>query len=221
MSVLQTISSYSKTKVKLLSDASQLLTGLGMAKLKINMKISEFVKQRVVFLGRVFNGHTKRTKKEFMQRTLHLVKPYYLHSLYVFLGLAGHFRNLKDFATKARGLTALTQREVSFCWCEDCKKVYQALITIIYLDPVLKIPYFNLLFELTTDSSDYGTGAILCRRDMSLPANRQLSLIGYYLYTFAKAQENYPTTEKEALTVLMMRRYFHLQLEGKQYKSYG
>lgn len=44
MSVLQTISSYSKTKVKLLSDASQLLTGLGMAKLKINMKISEFVK---------------------------------------------------------------------------------------------------------------------------------------------------------------------------------
>lgn len=92
---------YSRTRDDHISHLSMVLGALSRAQLKINVRKSEFFSQRVVFLGRVFDGKTKSTKEESVQRIKSLIKPFDLHSLRVFLGLAGHFQTfIKDYATK-------------------------------------------------------------------------------------------------------------------------
>lgn len=48
-----------------------------------------------------------------------------------------------------------------------------------------------------------GTGTVLYLRNVSAALGQQLDIIGYYSYTFDKVQENYPTTKKEALAIVM------------------
>ncbi|XP_037505675.1 uncharacterized protein LOC119382004 [Rhipicephalus sanguineus] len=76
---------------------------------------------------------------------------------------------------------------------------------------------FKLPFELNTDASYYGTGAVLYQRGADCPRGRQQRVVGYYSYTFSKAQLNYTTTEKEALAVLMAVRYFRPYLDGRSF----
>lgn len=159
---------YSKTEDQQAKHLSQVLEALSKAKLKINVRKSEFFKRSVVFLGRVFDGHTKSTKAESVERIKTLPRPYDLHSLRVFLGLSGHFRAfIPHYATMTKCLTSITQKGAPFVWSEHCEQTYQALLNIISSDPVLILPDFEKPFELCTDASLYGTGAVLYQRDDS------------------------------------------------------
>lgn len=71
-----------------------------------------------------------------------------------------------------------------------------------------------------TDASHYAAGVILYQRDENGQPGRELKVIGYYSCTFTKPQENYTTTEKEALAVVMALRYFRSYLEGKHFKLF-
>lgn len=134
----------------------------------------------------------------------------------MFLGLAGHFRAfIKDYALKTKCLTLLTQKDTPFVRTNQCEEKYQQLVKIISSDLVLTVPDFSKPFELNTNASNYGTGAVLYQRDESEHPKRQFKVIGYYSYTFTKAEVNYPTTEKEAFAVVMAFRYFRAYLEGK------
>lgn len=104
-----------------------------------------------------------------------------------------------------------------FRWTAECDSVYESLVRIISSDPILTLPDFKLPFELNTDASHYGTGAVLYQRDSEAPPSRQQKVVGYYSYTFSKAQLNYTTTEKEALAVLMAVRYFRPYLDGRSF----
>lgn len=196
-------------------------SALSNADLKINEKQGDFFQPKVVFLGRVFDGATKSTKQESVHRISTLTKPHDLHSLRVFLGLAGHFRAfITDFAKMTKCLTELTKKDVTFICSDECEEVYQELVRRISSDPVLTLPDFSLPFEMNTDASHYGTGAVLYQRHCSSPLNRQLRVVGYYSYTFNATQLNYSTTEKEALAVLMAVLYFRSYIDGRKFKLY-
>lgn len=208
---------YSKTREEHKKHLSLVLNALSTACLKVNFKKSAFFQEKVVFLGRVFDGYTKSTKQESVDRISQLVKPYDVHSLRVFLGLAGHFRSfIKDYAIKTRCLTRLTQKGVPYQWDNDCENAYSDLVKLISSDPILCIPDFSLPFVLNTDASFYATGAVLYQKPSDL--NRQTHhVVGYYSYTLKPAEVNYSTTEKEALAVLKAVQYFRTYLEGSKF----
>lgn len=209
---------FSKTEAEHQDHLSQVLNALSLAHLKVNFKKSAFFQQKVVFLGRVFDGNTKSTKQESVEKISQLKKPYDVHSLRVFLGLAGHFRSfIKDFAVKTRCLTRLTQKEVPFEWSDECERVYRDLVHRISSDPVLRIPDFTLPFELNTDASHYGTGAVLYQKCIEASGREKRHVVGYYSYTFKPSETNYTTTEKEALAVLKAVDYFRTYLEGTKF----
>lgn len=212
---------YSQTEMEHRQHLSQVLSALSSAELKVNFKKSVFFQTKVVFLGRVFDGSTKSTKDESVARISQLVKPYDVHSLRVFLGLSGHFRAfIQDYALKTKCLTRLMQKDVSFDWTEECENAYRDMVHEISSDPILSLPDFSLPFELNTDASHYGTGAVLYQRDAEQPTHRQLRVVGYHSYTFSKPELNYTTTEKEALAVLKAIRYFRSHLEGTTFKLF-
>lgn len=201
---------------------SKVLSALSGARLKINFKKSEFFQSKVIFLGRVFDGSTKSTKEETVIRGSKMVTPYNVHSLRVFLGLAGHFRAfIKAYALKTKCLTRLMQKDVEFEWTSECETAFCSLVQIISSKPFFCIPYFRLPFELNTDASHYGGGgAVLYQRDITQQGYHQMRVVGYYSCTFSKPELNYTTTEKEALVVLKAVRYLRSYMEGARFKLF-
>lgn len=209
---------YSRSPEEHSIHVTQVLQSLKRANLQVNIKKSLFFQPNVVFLGRVFDGQTKTTKQESVQKIRNLRKPCDVHSLRVFLGLAGHFRAfIKDYAKRTKCLTELLQKGTSFTWTTECDAAYNDVVEMISSNPVLSIPDFRLPFELCTDASQYGTGAVLYQRDTSKSGPQQLTVIGYHSYTFNGAEQNYCTTEKELLAVVHAVRYFRTFLEGRRF----
>lgn len=212
---------YSRTQEDHSRHLSLVLSALSGAGVKVNFKKSKFFREKVTFLGRVLDGKTKSTKQESVARITGLRKPHDIHSLRVFLGLAGHFRAfIKDYAMKTKCLTQLTRKDTPFQWTEECEAAYQFLVRKISSDPVLTLPDFTLPFELHTDASHYGTGAVLYQRRCENPKGRQLTAIGYHSHTFSQPETNYTTTEKEALAVVLSLEYFRPYLEGRTFELF-
>lgn len=83
--------------------------------------------------------------------------------------------------------------------------MYQYLVKVISSDTLLVLPNFKLHFELGSDASHYGTSDDLYQRQVTVPSTQHSRVVLDYSYTYSKSQENYSTTETEALAVLMSR----------------
>lgn len=152
---------YSRTEEEHCSHVSQILEALSKSQLKINKKKSEFFQRKVVFLGRVLDGFTKTTKEQSVQRIKEMRKPYDVHSLRVFLGLAGHFRAfIKDFAAISRCLTRLTQKEVPFVWSDECDRAYEERAISSDPIPISPDPSSSALTCLIMAQEQYYTNEI-------------------------------------------------------------
>src|SRR4029077_19546134 len=83
-----------------------------------------------------------------------------------FLGVAGYHRMFcPNFSIIAAPLTRLTGKNVPFVWGQEQKYAQDKIITMITNAPVLVKPDPSRQFELETDASQVGTGAILYQRD--------------------------------------------------------
>ena len=115
-----------------------------------------------------------------------------------FLGHAGFYRMLiKDFFKMAKPLCMLLERDRSFNFDEDCLKAFielkKALITIL----VVVALNWSMPFELMCDASDHFVRVVLGQMK-----DKIFHSIYYANKTFANAQLNYTTTEKELLVVV-------------------
>ncbi|UYV66672.1 K02A2.6-like, partial [Cordylochernes scorpioides] len=196
----------------------KILERLNTAGLVLNLDKCQFCVPRIDLLGRVIDGDTKKIRSEVTEKVRNMKRPYNLRSLQCFTGLTNHFRAfIKDYAHIVRPLDKLKGKDVTFEWVSECETAYQKLIALITEEPILRVPDGRLPFELSTDASYYGTGAILYQRNLQEKRCKQLRVIGYYSYTFTKAEENYSVTEKECLAVLKAVKHFRSYLESRPF----
>ncbi|UYV72257.1 K02A2.6-like [Cordylochernes scorpioides] len=196
----------------------RILERLTTAGLVLNLDKCQFCVPRIDLLGRVIDGDTKKIRAEVTEKVRNMKRPYNLRSLQCFTGLTNHFRTfIKDYAHIVRPLDKLKGKDVTFEWDSECETAYQKLIALITEEPILRVPDGRLPFELSTDASYYGTGAILYQRDLQKKRCKQLRVISYYSYTFTKAEQNYSVTEKECLAVLKAVKHFRSYLESRPF----
>ena len=115
-----------------------------------------------------------------------------------FLGLAGCYRRyVKNFATIAGPLHALTRKDAVFQWSQECQQAFDCLKTLLTTSPITAFPDFNLPFRLYTDASTAGLGAILAqvqegKERIICCASRSLN----------QAEKAYPATKLECLAIV-------------------
>jgi hypothetical protein len=77
------------------------------------------------------------------------------------LGTANYYRKfVKDYSTIAAPLNNLLREDVAWDWSEECQKAFDTIKKKLTQAPILRRPDYSRPFELHTDWSGVGLGAL-------------------------------------------------------------
>lgn len=116
---------------------------------------------RVEYLGYLISGTGVETDPKKIEVIASWPEPQSQKDVRSFLGLTGYYRRfIKGYATICRALTDLLKKD-GFEWNLETAQAFQALKKALMTAPVLFLPDFELPFEVETDASNDGIGAVL------------------------------------------------------------
>ena len=96
-----------------------------------------------------------------MQAIVDWQAPRHVKDLRSFLGLANYYRKfIAGYSKKAAALTDLLKKDTKWVWSQWCDEAFQNLKIAIASEPILKLPDFELPFEVHTDASDKAIGGV-------------------------------------------------------------
>ena len=146
--------------------------------------------------------------------------PNNLTEVRAFLGITGYYRRfVPDYASTALPLYNLTKKgghhvDESVEWTEECQIAFEALKNMLTSAHVLAYPDVTKPFELHTDASGFGIGAILHQAD----DQGQMRPVAYASRVLRGPELNYGSTERELLAVIWSMYHFRIYLLGGQVK---
>ena len=105
-------------------------------------------------------------------------------------------------------MSNLLSKRTKFIWTNYCQKAFDILKAILKNEPVLLAPHFAKEFKLAVDDSDTGAGSVLIQDDGKGVDHP----VSYFSKKFNKHQKNYPTTEKECLSLILALQHFEVYL---------
>jgi len=176
------------------------------ANMRVAREKTKFFKESVEFLGFIVTRGGTKTDPEKVRAIKEFPEPKNLFSLRSFLGLASYYRSfVKNFASIARPLTAILKGEngtvsknmskkVALRFNETQRNAFDHLRNILASeDVILTYPDFKSPFDLTTDASASGIGAVLSQN------KRPITMISR---TLKDCELNYATNERELLAIV-------------------
>ena len=197
-----------------LDDHSQhlraVLNRLKEAGLVVNMKKCQFVKEEVKFLGHLISSGRASPLPDKVKSIEEFPPPKTKKQLQTFLGLAGYYRRfIPAFSTIAVPLYDLLQAKSRWKWEGQEEKAFNLLKSSLCQEPiVLALPNSDTEFEVHTDASDVGLGAVLSQDGRVVEyASRRLN----------RAERNYSVTERELLAIVWALEKWRKYLFGKRF----
>jgi len=84
-----------------------------------------------------------------------------------FLGFVNFYRRfIENFAKMSKLLSDLTKKDYTWNWGIEQQNAFEVLKKAFTIAPVLRIPNDKDPFKLSTDASDFATGAVLLQKDI-------------------------------------------------------
>ena len=141
-----------------------------------------------------------------------------------FLGFTNHYRRfIKSYANVARPLNLLVSGEHANCkkalieWTDECQVAFDKLKELCTSTPILAYTNYRKPFQLQTDASDLGLGAVLYQRD----ENDHQRVIAFASRSLSNTERNYPAYKLEFLALKWaITDRFHEYLYGGQSDVY-
>ena len=177
------------------------LTRLRENNLKLSPKKCYFIQERVNFLGHVVSSQGIETDPAKIEKILNWPTPSNAKELRSFIAFAGYYhRFVKDFSKITRPLSELIpgtskkKKKITkeWVWKDEQQKVFDNLKKIMTQPPVLAYPDFSKEFELHTDASTIGLGAVLYQDG---------KVIAYASRALTKSEKNYSAFKLEFLAL--------------------
>ena len=177
------------------------------AKLTIRLSKCKFFQKEIRFLGHIVSDKGIRTQPEKVAAIKNMSRPKNVKELLRFLGAAGYYRKHfpGDFAEITFPLTELTKgatrkacRNQRIQWSDEAQKAFEKVKELLCKDIMLMYPNFSKPFYLHTDASDVSVGGMLSQEN----EHGERQPLMYFSKKLSKAQRNYSTTEKEAMSLV-------------------
>jgi len=185
--------------------------------LRINPVKCAFFYKEVVFLGHLISHGEIRIDPDKVSGIRDMQPPTNVKTLQRMLGVFGYCRKfILNYASLTAPLTDLLRKEVAWRWGPTQQASLDRLKELLTSGPVLAQPDFGKEFELETDASDFGIGAMLGQRD-SEGFLRPVSFISRKL---TPAEKNYSTREREGLAIVWAVEKLSPYLWGRKFTVY-
>lgn len=177
----------------------------------VNLVKSEFAKATVKFLGHIVGQGQVVPVTAKVQAICDFKPPTDRKGLMRFLGMIGFYRRFcRNFSDVVVPLTNLLGGSVKFVWTQTCQTAFEKAKRILMDSPVLKAPDFDKRFKMYCDASDSGVGSVLVQDDSQGIEHP----VSFFSKKLDKAQRNYSTIEKEALSLLLSLKHFDVYIES-------
>lgn len=191
----------------------ELFKRLKEAGITLNREKCEFCRPELRYLGYCVNSAGLLVDPQKIEAILKIPSPKNIKEVRQIVGLASWYRRfIPSFSTLCDPLTKLTRKNVPFIWDKDCEEALNNLKQHLVSAPILACPDFNLPFQVETDASDFGLGAVLLQKQ-----NREDKVICYLSRSLTKTERKYSTTEKELLAVLFAVEKLRPYLQGTKF----
>lgn len=178
----------------------------------VNFDKSEFCKNEVKYLGhKIGTTGIKPDLKKLPHYKLHKV-PKNKKQLQRIIGYLNWFRSfIPHLSESLTPLSRKLQKNEIFTWNENNTNVLDKLFKELENETELAYPDPNKNFDMYTDASEHGAGAIL---------KQDTKIISYYSYKFNKAEKNYNVVEKEMLAIIKALESFKTIIFGARINIY-
>lgn len=197
---------------------AEVLDRLYNANMRVSREKSIFFKEKVEYLGFVVSRGGITTNPSKVEAITKFEQPTTLFHLRSFLGLAGYYRCfVKDFASIAKPLTdelkgdngkvsATQSKKISVQLDEKQCSAFQKLKDILVSEDVMLLyPDYQKSFDLTTDASSSGLGAVLSQD------KKPITMISR---TLKDDELNFATNERELLAIVWALKSLRSYLYG-------
>jgi len=189
---------------------SSVFQRLRSARLKLKPSKCHLLRRTVEFLGHIVSKAGIAVDPSKVQEVAAWPTPSKLRDVRAFLGLCAYYRKfIAGFSRVAAPLFALTKKDRSFTWDDDCQIAFDRLKTALTTAPVLSLPVEGETYVLDCDASDLGIGAVLSQR-----IEGEEKVIAYGSRLFSAAEKRYCITRKELLAVVHFVKVFRQYLLG-------
>ncbi|MBW0534684.1 hypothetical protein O181_074399 [Austropuccinia psidii MF-1] len=152
----------SKTWEEHMNRLSRVLTKIQSVNMKISFKKCHFGFKELEALGHLVSGLSLGISQSKVAAVLLKPMPQNKKEVQSSLGFSGYYRqHIKDFASIARPLSKLCDKDTVFEMTVDRVKAFESLRQALTTAPLLLIPDFKLPFKIYIDASGEGLGAAL------------------------------------------------------------
>ena len=141
-----------------------------------------------------------------------------------FLGFTNYYRRfIKDYAKVVRPLNTLisgenaSKKKRPVEWNEECQRAFDKLKELCTSTPILPYANYPRKFQLHTDASELGLGAVLYQKD----DEGIQRVIAYASRSLSHTERNYPAHKLEFLALKWaVTNRFHEYLYGDEFDVY-
>ncbi|CAA0828550.1 Uncharacterized mitochondrial protein AtMg00860 [Striga hermonthica] len=193
-----------------LRDGSMMSVLILLRKHKLYAKESKcsFGQTKVEYLGYIITKEGVSTDPSKVESMVKWPIPKTLKKLRGFLGLTGYYRKfVKNYGLVSKPLTNLLRKD-GFKWSQEAEEAFHHLKQSMSTTPVLALPDFTLPFEIETDASGVGVGAVLMQKGRP---------IAYMSKALCARNQCLSIYEKEFLAVLMAIQRWRHYLQGHKF----
>jgi hypothetical protein len=167
---------------------------------------SSFASEETKFLGHIVSVKGIRLDPKKVATVQEWPVPMNVHDIRSFLGLVHYFRKfIEHFASLAQPLINLTRAKTKWEWTDRCQQCFLALKYCLADAPLLRSPNDKLPYEVVTDASAVGLGAVLMQEGQPICFESQ---------KLNDAERNYHTTESKMFAVVHALKTWRCYLEG-------
>lgn len=199
---------FASTLEEHLDRLDQVLKRLKDCNLKLNPKKCKFLQTKVKYVGHIVSENGVEADPEKLEKVRNWPTPKNAEEVRQFTSFAGYYRRfVKDFSKIAKPLTDLhpnttvkngkkVKSSKPFIWGKEQQDAFDQLKNALLTHPILGYADYDLPFELHTDASAKGLGAVLYQKQ-----NGKMRVISYASRGLKRSEKNYPASKLEFLAL--------------------